>query len=374
MKTKTTGIYKDSKGKWYIDTKVKVDGVYKHFHKGGYTTLAEAKCDYENAKQEFIFYNTHKSTFITFDELIDEYKKMRKATVGQATYNSDNYVYNIYLKDMFGLTLDKCFSVEFIKRWYSELVNNPNNSQEVKYRTITRIKDILEFAYLHEYINLTIKQGADRNIYKVKYDKSTQKEKVIWTSNDEHAFFNAVKENKKDFIMFSLFFSFGMRIGEFLALQPKHFDLINGNVKVCQQAISITGQRQVITETLKSKQSYRVVMFNQNFIPMIKEYISDFGIQDNEFMFFNRDKTQPMARTTFRRKLNLYCDKAGVGRINPHLVRHFLAVKLSQVATSVELVEVASSMLGHTPTMFMNTYANHTKLDKQKELLEKINA
>ena len=65
---------------------------------------------------------------------------------------------------------------------------------------------------------------------------------------------------------------------------------------------------------------------------------------------------------------------AGVRRINPHCSRHMMAVKLSKVATTGDLIVAAAGVLGHSPETFMNTYANHNNDTKQRELLEKIEA
>ena len=97
MKTKTTG-FKQLKDKtWMINTRVKVDNEYKHFQKKGYPTLSAAKADFERAKEEFIKKHTKHHEMIYFEDLIEEYKKMRNSTVAHGTTIGDNSVYNVYL-------------------------------------------------------------------------------------------------------------------------------------------------------------------------------------------------------------------------------------------------------------------------------------
>ena len=373
MKTKQKGIfYKDSKG-WYINTLVKVDGEYKHFTKRGYQTLYEAKDDFERAKSEFILKHTKKSHYIIFNDLLNYYKENRKYKVSKSTFLNDEYLYKIYILNYFSnLTLEKAFTKDNVKKWYKWLVESENITYQTKYRAILRMKDILEFAYLHEYIDLHIKQVADRNIIQIKYDKSTKNERVIWTNDEEMRFIETTKENMKDYVMFLFFFSLGLRIGEFLALQPKCFDFKNNLVSIYQQALSIQGERQTITGNLKTKQSYRTIPFNPEYKELLLQYIKDFNLKDDDFLFYFSTKKSPMGRTTFRHRLNYYCDKANVRRVNPHAVRHSLSLKLASLCDSAEMVEIASSILGHTPTMFMNTYANHIKTEKQKQLLDKV--
>lgn len=65
---------------------------------------------------------------------------------------------------------------------------------------------------------------------------------------------------------------------------------------------------------------------------------------------------------------------AGVRKINPHASRHLQAVKLARVADSAEMIEAAARRLGHSPEMFLNTYARHVDDEKENELLRRLDA
>ena len=79
-----------------------------------------------------------------------------------------------------------------------------------------------------------------------------------------------------------------------------------------------------------------------------------------------------MGRTTFSHNLRKDCLKANVRVINPHAVRHMIAVKLASVSTTTAEIEQASKRLGHTPSVFMNIYANHSTNDIEEKLNQTI--
>lgn len=376
MKTKSKGAFRQQKdGTWQIDTKIKVNDVFRHFQKSGYPTLSAAKADYERAKQEFINSKTLNISKVTlFDDLIREYSKMRRIKVNETTLTCDNSIYNKYLLPYFSKKLIKdVIKRDVIVSWYNELIEATKYSNNKKSKVITLMKDLLKFAYQHKYIDAVTYQDCDVELYQVKVDKKPNTERVVWTKEEENAFFTTVKQSSdNDYVMFKVFFSVAARLGEFLALMPKCFDFKNRKIHIDQQIVKIDGKGLVVTDKLKTHESHRVVSISQNTANLLQEYISTLGFDENDFLFHGNTKRIPCSRTTFRRKLYKYCAEANVRQMNPHAVRHLMAVKLSKVADNAEMIEAAASMLGHTPEVFMNTYAKHTNQEKQETLLERM--
>lgn len=376
MKTKTKGAFVQcSDGTWMIDTKVKVDDTFKHFKRTGYPTLSAAKADFETEKAKFIqSKKISKTEIILFEDLLEEYKKMRKIIVNVSTYsNCDESIYNVYFLPYFsGKLLKDCINKTFINNWYHSLVDTPKYSNNKKSKVITRMKDLLKFSYMHKYIDADTYQDCDVCLYQVKYSKTPMNERVIWSENEEKAFWDTVKVNERDYLMFRVFFSCSPRIGEFLGLQPNCFDYAKRKIIIKQQVQNIVGEGIVLTDKLKSHESYRSILLTQEMADMLQDYITTLGIKSNEYIFFGDTKSLPMARTTFRRKLYMYCSNAGVRKINPHATRHLQAVKLCRVAKNGEEIEAAAHRLGHTPEMFMNTYAKHTNDDTENKLIERM--
>lgn len=374
MKTKTTGFRQLKNKTWEINTTVKVDNEYKHFQKKGYPTLSAAKADFERAKEEFIKKHTKHHEMIYFEDLIEEYKKMRKSTVSEGTLVCDNSVYNVYMYPYFkGKKIKDVFEKEIIRNWYHDIVDNPKYSANKKSKVITVMKSILKFAYMHEFIDPKIYQSCDVCLYQVKVSKKAQTERVVWTLEEERAFLEATKENYADYLMFNVFLASATRLGEFLGLQVNCFDYANRKITIKQQVNPKKGQSATLTARLKSEQSYRTIILTKEIADMLQEYIETFALKENHYLFFSRSgKYIPLSRTTFRRKLEVYCSKANVREINPHAARHSMACKLAKVCKTGAEIEAAARRLGHTPSVFLNTYAAHVDDELENELLSRM--
>ncbi len=368
------GAFRQEKDKtWTIDTKVKVDGVFKHFQKKGYSTLSSAKADFETQKELFIKKHSVHHKTVLFEDLLDKYKEMRRFTVDVSTLGCDQSIYNVYFLPYFkGKLIKDCLTREEISQWYKAIIDSPKYSNNKKSKIITRMKDLLKFSYMHEYIDAPTYQSCDVNLYQVKYKKTAEVERVIWTPEEERDFILATKENHIDYIMFKLFLTTSPRIGEFLGLQANCFDHRKRKITIKQQVKNISGKGAVLTDKLKTHDSYRTIILTEELANLLEEYIRDFDIKPNEFLFYAYDKASPLSRNSFRRKLYKYCDMARVRRINPHASRHIQATKLASVCHTGTEIEAAARRLGHSPDMFMNTYARHTNDKVENQLLERL--
>lgn len=376
MKAKSRGAFiKCNDGTWMIDTQVKVDNEWKHFKKKGFATLSAAQSAFETEKEIFIKRHSVHHKVMLFDDLIDKYKEMRRVVVDESTLVCDQSVYNVYLLPYFHNKLLKdCLNRETINEWYHNLVDTTKYSANKKSKVITRMKDILKFAYMHEYIDAPTYQSCDVCLYQVKYQKRPEIERVVWDKEEEKAFFDTVEGSRIDFIMFKLFLTCSPRLGEFLGLTGDCFDYKKKKITIKQQVKNVIGKGAVLTDKLKTHESYRTIILDQTLADLLNDYIKDFGIGSDDFIFHSSSKKQPVSRNTFRRKLYHYCELAGVRKINPHASRHLQAVKLARVADSAEMIEAAARRLGHSPEMFLNTYARHVDDEKENELLRRLDA
>lgn len=366
-----------SNGKtWSIDTKVKVNGEWKHLKRTGYPTLSAAKADFPRVKKEFVDEHSLYVRAETFETLVNEYEEMRKVIVDISTLEIDKGLFKNHIMPKFqGKTIKEAINRDSIKIWYLQLINDTKLSNPRKSKIITRMKDLLKFAYTHKYINADTYQDCDVEIYQVKYTKKPLTERVIWTDSEEKAFLEALKIDDRDYLMFRLFLLCSPRLGEFLALQPNCIDFKNNKIVIKQQIKYISGTgKPLLTDKLKTHDSYRTIIITKSIALELKNYIDTLGIKDNEFLFFGNDKSMPMGRTTFKRKLYKYCDLANVRRINPHASRHNQAVKLAAVCQTGEEMESAARRLGHSVSVFLETYANHKNDETESSLLNKIMA
>ena len=374
-KRKSSGFVKEENGLWSINTTVKIDGEFRHFKKRGYLSLSEAKADFERAKAEFVRNNSNKAEIMLYEDLIKDYDRARLLNVSEGTEYMTMSMCKVYLEPYFkGKLLKEFINKDTIKEWHSNLVDNPRLSVNRKNKVIGTFKDILKHAYANEYIDPKTYQSCDVRLIRVKNRVCEKKERVAWSMAELKLFLGAIPNKSIDYVMFKLFFEISPRISEFLALMPKSFDRDRRRIKIEQQVSCSYENKgvQIVTDRLKTAGSYRTISLSKEMSEMLAKYIDDFNIKDNEFLFCGRDRNTPFAKTTFRRKLYAYCDKAGVRRINPHGARHTMAVLLSAVALTGEDIEVAAKRLGHSPEMFMNTYANHVSEEREDELLGKV--
>lgn len=375
MSKRASGFVKEENGLWSINTTVKVGGEYRHFKKRGYASLSEAKADFERAKAEFIRNNSDKSEVMFYEELIKDYDRTRSLTVAVGTEYMTRSILKVYFEPYFSKKLIKDFlNRDVIKEWHEKIVDDPHISAKRKNKIIGTMKDLLKHAYNNEYIDPKTYQSCDVRLIRLKVRGNEKKERIAWTLEELNAFLEAIPKNSKDYIMFKLFFTCSPRISEFMALMPRCYDPVRKRISIEQQILYSydNKNKQVLTDRLKTAGSYRTISLSKDVAAMLEKYIADFNIKDDEFLFWGKDRHTAFAKTTFKRRLDKYCDLAGVRRINPHGARHTMAVLLSAVAMTGEDIEVAARRLGHTPEMFRNTYANHDNEERESALIDKI--
>ena len=365
------GAFTKTDNGWMIDTKVKVDGVWKHFVKRGYPTLQSAKADFERAKAEFIAKNQTHHKVMLFDDLLSNYTEFRSYKINESTIRVENAENNKYILNYFKGTLIKnAITVDSIVKWYRSILNNKNMKDNKKNKVFMNMKSILKYAYNRKYIDAEIYQDCDIEIVKIN-ENDEHRKKIIWSEDEEKRFFDSI-DDEVDSLMFRLFFLCATRISEFIGLQVKCIDTEKNQVKICQQ-VKLTENGTVLSNQLKSEQSYRIILITKKLSNELQEYINVFGLKENDFLWHSKSlKNKPINPCTFRNRLYHYCDKANVERIVPHGVRHNMAVKLAMGCENTQDIEICASRLGHTPSVFMNIYANHTKVQDQEKLMKKI--
>lgn len=373
MKTKAKGVFAQCPdGTWKIDTKIKVDGTFRHFKKSGYATLSSAKSDYERARTEFIENKQEHCSVVTFDDLLKKYMEMRNIVVDILTVVNDKSIYHVNMLPCFGGKLLKnVFEKNAFNLWYRNLVSDKRLSNNRKAAVISRIKDILKFAYMHKYIDAIIYQDCDVCLYPIKCSSKPKTERIAWTAAEQVAFFNVIDKQSVDYVMFHLFFFLGARLGEFLALMPRSFNRNTKKIIIDQQVRTITGEKQVLTDKLKTHNSYRSIKLNDYTANLLSEYIDTLGIKDDEYLF-GSSRIYSMPRATFRWKLDKYTKMAGVRRNVPHGIRHTAATMLASACENAQDIEAAAKRLGHTPQMFLNIYGLHNTDACENELLARM--
>lgn len=357
---------------WMIDTKVKINEEWKHFTKRGYHTLQAAKADFETAKEIFIKKNQGYHTKMLFNDLYEEFYMYRSLKVNESTIKFSKYRtdYNI-LPDFNNLLLKDAINRDKIVNWYYKLIKNTNTSDNNKNKIIGDMKQILQYAYNKRYIDAETYQLCDVELQRIN-ENDEHRAKAIWTPDEEKRFFEATKENEIDYLMFRLLFICATRISEFLALQVKCVDLDKNTIKISQQ-IRYTDKGFTLSKTLKTSNSYRTILIPKDISDKLRDYIKVFNLHDEDFLWHcASNKKKALTGTTIRNRLYSYCEKANVAKIVPHGVRHNMAVKMVKNCQTTQDIEICAARLGHTPSVFMDIYANHIKVEDQEKIMSKI--
>lgn len=348
------GIYKANNGTWYI--KVKRNGVY--ITKRGFYSKHDADMSYDEVISKALYEKKLKSE-LTIENIWNDFVEYRKLQVSSGTLVCDRSNYN-YFKNL-ELTRSA------ITKFYKDIISNNNLSSQKKHQIIATLKAVLKVAYYNKKISAELYQDLDVTLVLPKIEKSmqTSKDRDAWSQDEIDKFFSVIPKDTQEYVLFRTFFELGCRIGELLGLQVQDYDRNSRKIAILRQRIHINGQGYVNTPKLKTNASYRLILISEDLSNLLNDYIDETFKKPNDQLF-------TIHRNTLRRRLYAYEELAKIDHHIPHSIRHTSAVNYAKVISNFHELEVASKRLGHSPQMFMETYANHiNELDEEK-LLKKV--
>lgn len=365
---------------WYYSTKITLpDGTYKRISGQWFKTKGEAKADFDIKKADAIEQANNVICIKGYDDFIDEFEDYRRHKVCPSTVKiGDSSMISCYFDPFFkGKKLDDAFSRSNVASWYRSLEANNKISANRKNKLISLFKIMMEFAYNSLYIDPKTYQLATVRCYTFKDERpmDKRKERVAWTKGEQKAFLGACGDGTIDNLMFKLFLATAPRLGEFLALMPKCYSHERSSIKVFQQVDYENKGNWNLTDRLKTHTSYREIFFSSDINDLLQQYITDFNIGDDEFIFSGKkDHKSPLSRHAFRDKMTRYAKLAGIRIATPHAVRHMRSTEMSHECETMADLEAVASMLGHSPSVDLNTYASHNTEDRARELIKKADA
>lgn len=364
-------IYWDKNKKAYIDTKIKVDGVFKHFSAYGYETKADADRDFERAVAHFIRNNAKSSSIMLVDDLINEYRKYRKLCFAILTAREDESFYSKYFFPFFKKKMIKdVLNVSSMRQWYEKILDL-ETSQARKSKIVTKMRDLLEFSFKRQLISADNYNLIESYLYPIKVAKRPSKEKRAWTYDELAQFLEATKAEPVDWVMFKLFFVVSGRLAEFQALTPGKFDREQKTITIDAQILEGAGVGSWIHEDiLKTSVSYRIIQIDDETCEMLSKYIDTLGLSENDFLF-GKHKS-PISKHAFRNRMYRYIEVSKVPFMTPHGCRHTMATMMRDECENAADITAAAKRLGHSPSTFMNTYAMHNTEDREKEIMKRM--
>ena len=348
-------------GKWRIDARIYFgDGTFAHCNKRWFSSKAEAK-EYYQEWETKKFGEHEMDSDMPFEKFYDKWEEKRLQEVRDTTFiTCDRPVINsLFKKFFFKKTVREAFDPNNIESLYSH-VRNSGLGVSRKNMYVNLVLNVIEYAYMLMLINDRQHQMAVVRLQKFRKEDnrpSNEKSRTPWSEEELNAFLATFEEGSFERIMFEFFCHSGMRLGEFLALKPKDIDFQNRLISVSHQLTYKGRGKAIDTALLKSQASYRRMVMLESDAKAVFGLIEQRGVEDDEYIF-------PCARSSFRRLWNNACKKAGVRHAVPHSIRHMLAVKLLGNCKSISDQIAVAKMLGHTPSVDIDTYANHENIGK----------
>ena len=364
----------ENKG-WKIDTKVKVNGVYKRLSKGYYRSIGEARADFNNQVEALALRSSErvsKHKDADWWAFVDAFIDYRRSQVRGSSLEIDKRRIRSLFNPIFGdRPIDHCFTAENAER-FQKAVKNANINRKNKNKALSMFLAMLEYAFDHGYLKSVEDYRACK--CEITMIRSTEqddvvRERQVLTSEQCQALLDSILDPADKMLTATLMFM-GLRIGEALALRGSDFDFNKQELSITRTvSIDEFGQWKEYNRT-KTALGQRVIPLSADFCRIAQEYMAIRGLRGSDLMFPSYDNPQkPMDGSAFRRRLASYCGKAGVPSISPHCLRHTFATLLSQRCTTDADRQARAYVMGHSVAVDEATYTAHNRLETAKKLL-----
>lgn len=269
---------------------------------------------------------------------------------------------------------------------YKRLIKNTFDKYLKRFSTFTRA-NIIEYLNTSEYSQGTkytiasvlcrfgrefdLLKDTDINVIKRCFpqDKKEWSKENIQVKDLDKILDNIIKRRKnisvnlRDALSVALLSSFGMRVGQLIAMQ-------RDDIRIIEDKIVVALIRQKHNRFDKSKgdifkvslpQNYKIGQYSlKSLVLRYKEQLPE----DAPALIYGKTFDSPMTTAGMRKIISKIGKDANIPDLHPHVFRHYVGTKLT-----VEYgVEVACAMLNHTTINTTKTYLNReTILDKIKE-------
>lgn len=343
----------EKNGTWTIKERIKCDdGEFHPMTIRGYQRKRDAIEDYD--KQVELFKakwlkksNTLRAKLVgdnTFESVVEEfyqnYKlKNKLSTAIKMRGMIDNRLYYYFDKDSL---CDDVFVESKINQWKSWLLEQPITKKSVNL-TMGIMKKIIDRAIRRN--KVSDKDSVNvcyLSLENIRVDEPQKKSVDFWLPSEYKQFIDTFDYNDKFRVVFETFYHTGIRCGELLGLQWKHFDIQRHSITIEQQLNNKLQQGKGVITSPKTKNAYREINLNKKFYDYLMYYReATYNDNDEDFIFFGKKPTAP---TTIRDHLEKHIKLSGVKHIRIHDLRHTHASLLINLGATPKLI---MERLGH---------------------------
>ena len=353
-----SGIYKSNDGKWYISTKIKIDGKFHTCTIRGFNSKKEADDNYDYEidkwKRQHHFYENNDS----YESAKQDYLEYKGKQVRQESLRKDKTQFSSYWDRVFDCQpLTSVFDTKRLKTIYDILCSKDEFSENKKSRLVRTFLDFAYFCYLTKRISHEIYEDIKIIFIPIKVPKNAQNEKRVIPNEDMFKLFEVIDHTNKDYVMFKLFAYLGVRISEFLGICIDCVDLTNNKIKIKRQLLT-NGK---LTTTLKTSNSYREIPLSDEIANLTRVYIESNNLKEGRLF--------RGSHTDFKRKLKNYEKEANIPQYASHEFRHTKATQLGSKCQNIADVIFCAKWLGHSTSMMLNTYCHLGENDIAKKFI-----
>ena len=306
---------------------------------------------------------------ILYKDWLWYWMQKKKDYIKESTYsNYSNIISNHIIPELGNIKLSN-FNNKLIQEY---LINKYKTGRldgngGLSYKTI---RDII--AVVKSSLKYAIKEEMINNInLDFTYPKIGNKDKIyIMPKKDQERLITYIKQNEDTRslgILLALYS--GIRIGELCALQWKDIDFKNNilHINKTLQRIYIKDNKESVSKIIitnpKTHNAERDIPLNKGFADILKKYQTE----SNNYILSNCDKW--IEPRTYRRYFKKCLDKAKIGQINFHGLRHTFATNCIKLGVDYKTV---SEILGHANVnITLNLYV-HPQMSQKKKCIDLI--
>lgn len=266
------------------------------------------------------------------------------------SYRSDLEQFLAYLQQTYALQEATAVEHLHIRSWIVHLMNTEKLSPKSINRKLSVLKSYFRFLMRNEVIskNPAAKAIAPKIAKKLPEVHNNEQINAIITQH----YFADDFEGSRDRLIIELFFETGLRLGELLALQEKHFDTETQNVRILgkgnkERRLPFSAQLQ---KTLEQYINKRNALFADK-IPLL---LSKKG--KNLYPLF--------VHRLLKKHLSLVSHNP---HQNPHALRHTFATELLNNGGDLSAIK---ELLGHSSLAATQIYT-HNSIEKIKRIYQK---
>lgn len=306
---------------------------------------------------------------ILYKDWLWYWMQKKKDYIKESTYsNYSNIISNHIIHELGNIKLsnlnNKLIQEYLINKYKTgRLDGNGGLSYKTIRDIIAVVKSSLKYAIKEEMIN---------NInLDFTYPKIANKDKIyIMPKKDQERLITYIKqdENTRSLGILLALYS-GIRIGELCALQWKDIDFKNNilHINKTLQRIYIKDNKESVSKIIitnpKTHNAERDIPLNKGFAHILKKHQTE----SNNYILSNCDKW--IEPRTYRRYFKKCLDKAKIGQINFHGLRHTFATNCIKLGVDYKTV---SELLGHANVnITLNLYV-HPQMSQKKKCIDLI--